>query len=218
MQLTLLSLIAAISAATTAPPNYYITTTSVLSTPTALPAHKRKCRHHQALPLDSQYPTGTVGNHKKKCRHHNSHATTTYRAQAAPRVTSTFRTTSTKRATTTTAFRTTTTAWQPQPTARAALFAPKQEAAEAAEPPQPKVPRFPSFPKLPFRKPQDYNVASSPNDFGCLAAHNTFRAMEGVGPMTWSDSVASKAKNWANTLFHQKKFGVKLRIQAVKNI
>jgi len=39
-----------------------------------------------------------------------------------------------------------------------------------------------------------------------LAAHNSVRAGIGVGPLKWSDRLAARAQDWANTLLAKKRF------------
>ena len=56
---------------------------------------------------------------------------------------------------------------------------------------------------------QDNNnrIPSSSNGGGsCLNAHNQYRQSWGVGPLSWSSSLASEAQNWANYLNYRRKF------------
>lgn len=39
-----------------------------------------------------------------------------------------------------------------------------------------------------------------------VAAHNTVRARVGVPPLTWSDAMAARAQDWADTLLARKQF------------
>ena len=39
-----------------------------------------------------------------------------------------------------------------------------------------------------------------------LAAHNAVRARVGVGPLAWSDRLAARAQDWADTLVARRQF------------
>ncbi|KAI0322086.1 CAP domain-containing protein, partial [Amylostereum chailletii] len=44
---------------------------------------------------------------------------------------------------------------------------------------------------------------SAADEAAYLAAHNTFRALHGANPLSWSDNLASKAQEWANNCVFQ---------------
>ncbi|KAJ3272910.1 hypothetical protein HDV01_005107 [Terramyces sp. JEL0728] len=86
---------------------------------------------------------------------------------------------------------------RPQPTTTAA-------APVKTPPPKPAAPVHPA----PQPKPAVQNVVSqvvqqvqqAAGDFGCLALHNTARALVGAPPLTYSSSLASIASGWSNTM------------------
>src|SRR5665647_1231543 len=50
-------------------------------------------------------------------------------------------------------------------------------------------------------------VASSSLARGTLAAHNAVRARVGMAPLAWSDRLAARSQDWADTLLARKQFG-----------
>jgi pathogenesis-related protein 1 len=50
-------------------------------------------------------------------------------------------------------------------------------------------------------------VAPSSLKRGTLAAHNAVRARVGMAPLAWSDRLAARSQDWADTLLARKQFG-----------
>ncbi|KAI0348617.1 PR-1-like protein [Trametopsis cervina] len=77
--------------------------------------------------------------------------------------------------------------------------------APAAPPPPPPPPPPPASspaPAPPASPPSDSQTSSSDIQ-AYLNAHNTIRAQHGASPLTWSDTAAAKAQQWANNCVFQ---------------
>ncbi|KAJ3255790.1 hypothetical protein HK103_006048 [Boothiomyces macroporosus] len=89
---------------------------------------------------------------------------------------------------------------RPKPTSTTTTVAPVKTLPPAPKPapPAPKPVAKPNFQSVVSQVAQQ--VQQAVGDFGCLALHNTARALVGAPPLTYSSQLASTAQSWSDTM------------------